>query len=171
MSNIKSLFPDDHKITKIIEKISAVADSENIKTYLVGGVLRDRLLGRETEDIDITVIGSGIEFAEKLAGHLNIKKVIKYEKFGTAMIPYGDYTIEVATARSEQYDDDSRKPEVEAGSLEEDLSRRDFTINALAMPLNSDRIYELIDFYNGLQDLNNGIIKTPLEPQETFSED
>lgn len=171
MSKIKSLFPEANKITKIIEQISKAADTTGTETYLVGGVIRDRLLGRETNDIDITVVGSGIDFADKLAQFMKIEKVVKYEKFGTAMIPYGDYTIEVATARSEKYDDDSRKPEVEAGSLEEDLKRRDFTINALAMPLNSERIYELIDFYNGLQDLSNGVIKTPLEPEETFSED
>ena len=171
MSSIKALFPEEDKLTKIIKRISVVADRTEIETYLVGGVIRDRIMGRETNDIDIAVVGNGIDFAVQLANEIGLNKVVKYEKFGTAMIPYHNYTIEVATARSEEYEDDSRKPEVEAGSLEEDLKRRDFTINALAMPLNSDRIFELIDFYNGLQDLNNGIIKTPLEPQETFSED
>lgn len=171
MSSIKALFPDEDKLTKIIKRISVVADRTEIETYLVGGVIRDRIMGRETNDIDIAVVGNGIDFAVQLADEIGLNKVVKYEKFGTAMIPYHNYTIEVATARSEEYEDDSRKPEVEAGSLEEDLKRRDFTINALAMPLNSDRIFELIDFYDGLQDLNNGIIKTPLEPQQTFSED
>ncbi|MCF7885466.1 MAG: CCA tRNA nucleotidyltransferase [Candidatus Marinimicrobia bacterium] len=171
MSDIKSLFPENDQITKIITKISKIADKTKTETYLVGGVIRDRLLGRDTTDIDITVIGSGIEFAEQLAAHLDIKRVVKYEKFGTALLPYNNFTIEVATARSEKYEDDSRKPEVEIGNLEDDLKRRDFTINALAMPLNSGNMYQLIDFYNGLQDLNNGIIKTPLDPIETFSED
>jgi len=171
MSNIKSLFPEKDELTGIIQRISTVADQTGTETYLVGGVIRDRLLGREIEDVDITVVGDGIEFAEKLAQSMQIERVVKYEKFGTAMIPYKNYSIEVATARSERYEEDSRKPDVAAGSLEEDLKRRDFTINALAMPLNGDKIYELVDFYNGLQDLNNGVIKTPLDPLETFSED
>ncbi len=171
MAFLELLFPNEEQLSKILYKISRVAERTETKTYLVGGVIRDRIMGHQTKDIDITVIGNGIEFAKEIAYSFRLKKVIEYPKFGTAMIPYKDYNIEVATARTEIYKSDSRKPQINKGNLKDDLSRRDFTINGLAMSLNPDTMFELSDYHEGLRDLDAGIIRTPLEPETTFSED
>ena len=171
MTKIKSLLKDRDKLHNLVQSISEVVQETGLEAYLVGGVVRDLFLDRATKDIDIAVHGDGIEFAEQLAAHLKKGRVVKYEEFGTAMVPINGFTIEVATARSEQYGADSRKPEVKKGNMEDDMKRRDFTINALAMSLNPDNIYELIDVFNGMQDLKKGLIRTPLDPIETFSED
>lgn len=171
MAFLELLFPDDDPITKILMRIGKIAERNKMPVYLVGGAIRDRILGHTTKDIDITVVGNGIEFARAVAHSLRLKKVLEYPRFGTAMIHYRDIIIEVTTARSEQYTDNSRKPSVNQGSLYEDLARRDFTINALAMSLNTDNFYELFDYFQGLHDLNAGIIRTPLDPLITFSED
>ena len=171
MAFLELLFPPDDPITKILLRISKVADRNNIRCHLVGGAIRDRILGHETKDIDITVVGDGIAFARKLAHSFRLKRVLEYPRFGTAMIPYHDIIIEVASARSEKYADNSRKPMVMEGSLYEDLARRDFTINALAMSLNQENLFELADHFQGLHDLDAGTIRTPLDPVTTFSED
>lgn len=171
MAFLELLFPDDDPITKILMRIGKIAERNKTPVYLVGGAIRDRILGHTTKDIDLTVVGDGIEFARAVAHSLRLKKVLEYPRFGTAMIHYRDIIIEVATARSEQYTDNSRKPNVSRGSLYEDLARRDFTINALAMSLNTENFYELFDYFQGLHDLNAGIIRTPLDPLITFSED
>jgi len=171
MAFLELLFPPDDPITKILLRIAKIADRNNVDAYLVGGAIRDRILGHETKDIDITVVGNGIEFAKAIAHSFRLKKVLEYPRFGTAMVPYHDIIIEVATARSEQYENNSRKPKVTEGNLYDDLSRRDFTINALAMSLNEKSLYELSDYFQGLHDLDAGIIRTPLDPVTTFSED
>jgi len=171
MAFLELLFPSEDPITKILHRIAKIADRDQIKTYLVGGVIRDRILGHQTKDIDITVIGNGIEFAKAIAHSFRLKKVLEYPRFGTAMVPYHDIVIEVATARSEEYENNSRKPKVAEGNLHKDLSRRDFTINALAMSLNEDSLFQLTDYFEGLKDLDAGIIRTPLDPVITFSED
>jgi putative nucleotidyltransferase with HDIG domain len=171
MAFLELLFPSQDPITKILQRITKIADHKQIKAYLVGGVIRDRILGHQTNDIDITVIGNGIEFAKAIAHSFRLKKVLEYPRFGTAMVPYHDIVIEVATARSEKYENNSRKPSVRKANLYEDLSRRDFTVNALAMSLNEDSFFQLTDYFEGLKDLDTGIIRTPLDPMVTFSED
>jgi poly(A) polymerase len=155
---------------KIIKKISGIAKEANINAYLVGGYVRDLILKREDNDIDITVIGDGINFSELVAKKFDTKPSAIYKKFGTALIEIDNLKIEFASARKESYQKNSRKPKVEFSTLEDDLSRRDFTINTLAVSLNGDK-YEVIDSFNGLSDLKNGIIKTPLEPEKTFDDD
>ncbi len=159
---------------QIFKTITAVLDSEGTRGYAIGGYIRDKLLGFGTagKDIDILVIGDGIDIARKVArASGRNRKVTIFRTFGTAMFRHGDVEIEFVGARKESYRRDSRKPVVEAGTLEDDQNRRDFTINALAVSLNSDTYGELIDPFNGVDDLKNGIIKTPLEPGTTFSDD
>lgn len=171
MAFLRYLFPEEDRLTKIIKRIGKIADQSGVEVYLVGGVIRDKFLGRPTKDIDITVIGNGIDFAHRIAHSFRLKRVIEYKEFGTASIPYRGINIEVATARSEVYKSESRKPIVFESNLQEDLARRDFTINTLAMPLNEEKIFTLIDYFGGLRDLNSGLIRTPLDPVTTFSED
>ena len=142
------------------------------QTYVIGGYVRDILLKRESHDIDIVTVGSGIALAKKVASKINGKKDVKfYGHFGTAMINVGGHEIEFVGARKESYSPDSRKPVCENGTLEDDQNRRDFTINALAISLNEDTFGELIDPFNGLQDLEDKIIRTPLDPDVTYSDD
>ena len=171
MAFLRYLFPEEDRLTKIVKRIGKIADQCGLEVYLVGGVIRDKFLGRPTKDIDIAVVGDAIEFAHKIAYSFRLKRVVEYREFGTASIPYRGINIEVATARSEVYRPDSRKPIVFESDLHGDLARRDFTINTLAMPLNEDRIFTLIDPFGGLRDLNSGLIRTPLDPVTTFSED
>lgn len=159
---------------EIFEKVSGVLDAENIEGYVIGGFVRDCLLGRENlrKDIDIVVTGSGIDFARKVAESLGRGiKVTVYKSFGTAMFRYGDYDIEFVGARKESYNRDSRKPVVEDGTLEDDQKRRDFTINALAVGLNKSRWGIVVDPFGGLEDLKNKVIRTPLDPDKTFDDD
>lgn len=142
------------------------------QTYVIGGYVRDILLKRESHDIDIVTVGSGIALAKKVASKINGKKEVKfYGHFGTAMINVGGHEIEFVGARKESYSPDSRKPVCENGTLEDDQNRRDFTINALAISLNDDTFGELVDPFNGLQDLEDKIIRTPLDPDVTYSDD
>jgi poly(A) polymerase len=146
----------------------------NYPVYLVGGYVRDRLLSRKTvsKDIDVVCVGDGIEFAETLASKLIPRPhVVVYKRFGTAMIKHKDLIIEFVGARKESYQLTSRNPAVEKGSLEDDQNRRDFTINALAVSLNEDDFGQIIDPFNGLAHLEEKMIKTPLEPDKTFSDD
>ncbi len=157
---------------KIFELIGDSARELGYPTYVVGGYVRDRLLDRPSKDMDIVCVGSGIKLAEQLAGKLKpIPRLVVYRRFGTAMIKHKDLEIEFVGARKESYRADSRKPAVESGSLEDDQNRRDFTINALAVSLNKDDFGCLVDPFEGLIDLERKIIKTPLEPGQTFSDD
>ncbi len=157
---------------KIFELVGQCARELGVPAYVIGGYVRDRLLGRSTKDIDIVCVGDGIRLAETLASKLYpIPKIVVFRRFGTAMLRYEGIEIEFVGARRESYRDDSRKPEVEQGTLEDDQNRRDFTINALAVSLNEDRFGLIVDPFGGLAHLEQKIIKTPLEPGKTFSDD
>jgi poly(A) polymerase len=159
---------------KIFESLSGVFASENVRAYVIGGWVRDCILGRDhpEKDIDIVVIGSGIEIAEKAARKISPGiNVSVFKNFGTAMFRYNEYEVEFVGARKESYNRGSRKPVVENGTLEDDLKRRDFTINAMAISLNKDTYGEFLDPFGGMEDLKNKIIKTPLDPDKTFSDD
>jgi poly(A) polymerase len=159
---------------KIFGILSSVVTSENVQAYVIGGWVRDCLLKREhpDKDIDIVVIGSGIDIAKKAARaiHSGIK-VSVFKNFGTAMFRNNDYEIEFVGARKESYDRNSRKPFVEEGTLEDDQRRRDFTINTLAISLNKETFGEFLDPFGGIDDLKKKIIRTPLDPDKTFSDD
>jgi poly(A) polymerase len=157
---------------KLFEIISETADQLNQETYVIGGYVRDLFLKRPSKDIDIVTLGSGIKLAEHVAGNLVPKpKVTVFKNFGTAQLRYRDFDVEFVGARKESYRSDSRKPAVEDGSIEDDQNRRDFTINALALGLNQHNFEKLTDPFNGLEDLKSGIIRTPLDPSVTFSDD
>lgn len=158
-----------HPIFKII---SECASEMNIPAYVIGGWVRDLLLNRPCKDIDIVAIGSGIDLAQKVAKKLGNKYHVNvYKNFGTAQIVYEDYDIEFVGARKESYRSESRKPIVENGTLEDDQNRRDFTINALAISLSESNYGELLDPFKGIDDMKAGIIRTPLDPDITFSDD
>ena len=157
---------------KVFGVVAQVAAETGVKAYVVGGYVRDIFLKRPSKDVDFTVIGDGIDFAQAVAKKLGDNSDVHvFKNFGTAMIKNEDWDIEFVGARKESYQSESRKPLVSPGSFEDDLSRRDFTINTLAISMNADDYGQLIDFYNGMQDLNDGIIKTPLAPGITFSDD
>lgn len=157
---------------KIFELIKESAIELGFPTYVVGGYVRDRLLARESKDMDIVCVGSGIELAQQLSSKLRpIPRLTIFKRFGTAMIKHKDLEIEFVGARKESYRQDSRKPAVENGNLEDDQNRRDFTINALAVSLNEENFGEIIDPFNGLHHLELKTIKTPLDPGKTFSDD
>ncbi len=155
----------------IILKISDIAFSENKVVYAVGGYVRDLILGRERNDLDILVLGNGVEFAKQVAKSLNIQNVNYFKNFGTAHFDYSGMNIEFVGARKESYDRNTRKPVVEDGTFEDDISRRDFTINTLALSLNKDDFGKLIDIYDGLSDIEKKLVKTPLDPLKTFDDD
>ena len=144
----------------------------NAEAFVVGGYVRDIFLKRESKDIDVVVTGSGIDLAKKVAHHLPDRVHVSYFKnFGTAMIKYDDLEVEFVGARKESYSKDSRKPIVESGTLEDDQLRRDFTINAMAIHLTENNFGELVDPFNGIQDLHDRRIRTPQDPDITFSDD
>ena len=155
---------------KIFSIISEEAAASGVRAFVIGGYVRDCFLKRKSKDIDIVVEGSGIELAEKVAARLNVS-VSVFRNFGTAMLRWRDTEIEFVGARKESYRADSRKPIVENGTLEDDQKRRDFTINALAFSLQSDDFGALIDPFGGIADLDKGIIRTPLDPDTTYSDD
>jgi poly(A) polymerase len=156
-----------HPVFSVISKLAAEQD---VQVYAIGGYVRDIFLNRPSKDIDIVILGNGIAFAEAVAAKLNVK-VSVFKNFGTAMLRYQDIEVEFVGARKESYRSDSRKPIVENGTLEDDQKRRDFTINALAIALHSSQFGELIDPFGGIADLEQKLIRTPLNPVETFSDD
>ena len=161
------LSPDIFKI------ISDSADELGLESFIVGGFVRDLILNRSIKkDIDIMCIGSGIDLAKAVQKKINSKiKINIFKRYGTAMINYGDYQVEFVGSRKESYSEDSRNPSVESGSFMDDMLRRDFTINTLAIILNKDKFGELIDTFGGIKDLEKKIIVTPSEPNKTFSDD
>ena len=162
-------FDLSHPVFKII---SEAASDLNYDTYAVGGFVRDQLLVRTCKDIDFVCVGSGIDLAQKAAERIDRNLHVSYFKnFGTAQFRWNDLDLEFVGARKESYDRSSRKPVVEDGTLEDDQNRRDFTINALAISLNKNSFGELVDPFNGVQDLENKLIRTPLDPDITFSDD
>ena len=162
MSNIINLLDTSKIEFKIFQAVKSVASNLNCEAYAIGGYVRDSILGVETNetypDIDITVKGDYIIFAEHLAKELDIKTIVPFENFKTARLVHEDYQIEIAETRKESYVEDSRKPIVESTTLEEDLLRRDFTINALAIKLNKKDFGKLIDPFNGKQDIIEQVI-------------
>jgi len=156
-----------HPLFSIVSSIAAV---QNVQAYVIGGFVRDLLLNRPSKDIDIVIIGNGIEFAEKVAQKLKVKLSV-FKNFGTAMLRYKDIEVEFVGARKESYRAHSRKPIVENGTLDDDQKRRDFTVNALAIALHPDQFGELLDPFDGVKDLDQKLIRTPLDPVETFSDD
>lgn len=157
---------------EIFHKISNAADKLGLECYVVGGYVRDIFLERPTNDIDVVVVGSGIQVASELKQMLGRKAHLSvFRNFGTAQVKWHDIEVEFVGARRESYNRDSRKPIVEDGTLEDDQNRRDFTINAMAVCLNADRFGELVDPFYGIEDLEDGIIRTPLDPDITFSDD
>ena len=151
--------------------IGEQADRLGVSAYVVGGYVRDRLLGKEGKDVDIVVLGDGGTIARQIASALGWKEPVVFEKFGTAMCSVGDVRIEFVGARSESYADSSRKPSVKPATLDEDLLRRDFTVNAMAVSLNAARRGTLIDTLGGREDLAAGLLRTPRDPQVTFKDD
>ena len=157
----------------VFQVFIACVSETKIESYVVGGFVRDHLLGRKSgSDIDIVSVGSGIDLAKFVQRKLpGARPVQVFKSYGTAMVQWNDITLEFVGARKESYSEESRNPEVTSGSLEDDQNRRDFTINALAISLNDNNTGELIDPFNGVEDLKNGIIKTPLDPSITYSDD
>ena len=174
MTLIKDIINQNKRLAKISKVISELSDEIQINAFLVGGCVRDLMLNPSAEsiDVDIMVEGDGIDFAEKLAKKINVPKIVPFKKFATAKIPYNEYEIEVASARLEKYDESSRSPsEVVMSNIEDDLLRRDFTVNAMAVSLNKENFGEFFDPFNGMGDLSNNILRTPLDSDVTFSDD
>ena len=162
---------DDLKLP-VFRQIGETADEMNREVYVVGGYVRDIFLNRPSSDLDFVTVGSGIELAERVAERLKRKKALNiYANYGTAQVKTGDLELEFVGARRESYHRESRNPIVEDGTLDDDQKRRDFTINAMAICLNKDRFGELVDPFNGILDLHKKIIRTPLDPDVTFSDD
>lgn len=157
-----------HPVFKVA---SQIVTEQNLEAYVIGGFVRDLILERPSKDIDIVVIGNGLNLAKDCAAMLRVKKVSVFERFGTAQFKYKDLDVEFVGARKESYRSDSRKPTVEDGSLQDDQNRRDFSINALAISLHQDNFGELIDPFGGILDIENRVIRTPLEPAKTYSDD
>lgn len=156
----------------LLQKIAAAGEALQMPCYLVGGFVRDKILGRPTKDLDVVCLGDGIALAHQVAQYLNPKPAVNFFKnFGTAQLVSDGTEIEFVGARKESYRSDSRKPEVTPGTLQDDQNRRDFTINAMAISLNKDDFGQLVDPFNGMADLAAGRIVTPLAPLETFSDD
>jgi len=154
----------------VLLRIAALADEKGASVYVVGGYVRDALMQRERTDVDITVVGDAIAFAEKVAALFRSKAVV-YERFGTAMVPIGDTHVEFVGTRREEYEADSRKPTVTIGTLEDDLRRRDFTVNAMAASLGATSLGEVVDMFGGKADVQARVLRTPLDPIVTMTDD
>lgn len=163
-------FMKHHLEYPIFRKLGALAEKTGTEIYVIGGYVRDLFLKRPSKDIDILVLGNGIDFAEKAAESLKVQ-VNVFKNFGTAMLRFGELEVEFVGARKESYRANSRKPVIENGTLDDDQKRRDFTINAMALSLNKSSFGELLDPFQGITDLENKLIRTPLSPGETFSDD
>ena len=155
----------------LLKQIGEIADRQAAEVYVVGGIVRDALLSRPLGELDVVVVGDGIAFAQAVAKALKTEPPAVYRNFGTAMLQHAGCKLEFVGARRESYQSDSRKPAVAPADLHADLSRRDFTINALAMALNELKFGELMDPFHGREDLQNGLLRTPLDPEITFSDD
>ena len=174
MTLIKDIINQNKRLSNISKIISDLSREIQIDAYLVGGCVRDLMLNpsKDAIDVDIMVEGDGIAFAKILAKKINVPKIVPFKKFATAKIPFKEFEIEVASARLEKYDKSSRSPsEVTLSNIQDDLLRRDFTVNAMAVSLNEQNFGEFFDPFNGMEDLNNKILKTPLDPDTTFSDD
>lgn len=172
MANIKDLILPHQKAASLLRIAGHLGQETHTDVYVVGGIVRDIFLQQPLTEIDLMVIGDGIAFARTLADRLGVKKIVPFQQFGTAKIPLPEMEIEVASARTESYDPDSRKPtEVHTTDLEGDLVRRDFTINAMAVNLLPDQFGELHDPYSGIADLNARQLVTPMDPDDIFAED
>ncbi|HTP13462.1 MAG TPA: HD domain-containing protein [Bacteroidota bacterium] len=165
--DLQNLTVDD----PILRQIGAAADESGIQVFVVGGYVRDLILGTEVKDIDIVVLGPGVEFAKGMAARWKRSNLVVYERFGTAMLQLDDRKVEFVGARKESYTRDSRKPAVDEGTLSEDLLRRDFTMNAIAVSLNRERQGQVHDPLGGQRDLQRRLIRTPLDPEKTFDDD
>ncbi|PVX52265.1 poly(A) polymerase [Balneicella halophila] len=157
--------------SNLFRRLSEIVTEGDWEAYVVGGFVRDLFLGRASKDVDIVVVGSGIAFAKEVARKLELKSPTVFKNFGTAMLRFDGWELEFVGARKESYERNSRKPIVEDGTLEDDQNRRDFTINALALSLHKESFGELLDSFGGVEDLKSRIIKTPLDPKITFSDD
>ena len=163
-------------IPELLYHIGDFADRDGMGCYLVGGYVRDMLMQRTCTDIDIMIIGDPVPFAKNVHDELHGRNFVLFERFRTAQLELSDpvqgtFKVELVGARKESYNADSRKPVTLIGTLEDDLSRRDFTINALALVLNNEGRNQIIDLFNGIEDIRAGILRTPLNPEQTFSDD
>ena len=173
MSAIKQSISFKEKLERysFLNVVTEVSEQTKTKVFLVGGFVRDIILNRETKEADFLVLGDGIQFANNLAEALGIKSVSVYKNFGTAHFTFDNFNLEFVGARKESYGKGSRKPAVTSGTFKDDISRRDFTINTLAVSMNKDNFGELVDEFDGLNDIKDKIIKTPINPQITFDDD
>lgn len=171
MNKIGDIIVENLPELKLLKQIGKLADEQKIDVYLVGGAVRDFILGKSNFDMDIVVVSDGIKFAKELQHELKSDSFVAWEQFGTAELGFPKLKLEVATARSEEYVKHSRKPSVKASDINSDLKRRDFTINAMAISLNSKSFGNLLDPFNGKGDIEKKILKTPLNPNETLNED
>ena len=155
----------------LLRRIGALADRTGRRVYVVGGYVRDSILGREDQDIDIVVMGDGIAFAREFAEEIGAPTVVPFERFGTAAVPLSGGKVEFVGARRERYTADSRNPDVTAGTMDDDLRRRDFTVNAIAASINGDSYGTLLDPFGGRADIAARLLRTPLDPEQTFEDD
>ncbi|MCB0755058.1 MAG: HD domain-containing protein, partial [Flavobacteriales bacterium] len=162
---------EQHISHPVFKLVSEAAEELGVESYVIGGYVRDCVLGRDTKDIDIVSTGKGIELAQAVAKRLGGSKISIFKRFGTAMINHKDLEVEFVGARKESYSEDSRKPAVEDGTIKDDQDRRDFTINAMAISLNANSWGQLVDPFDGIGDLKKKILRTPLEPAKTYSDD
>ena len=171
MTSIATILNSNQNHSKILKLAGEIGAKIDMPAYVVGGYVRDLLLSNESKDIDIMVEGDAIKFAHQFASKLKVDTVVEFPEFSTALIPYADIEIEVASARKESYRDKSRKPKVENCSLEEDLSRRDFTVNSMAASLMDENYGDIYDPHGGIRDLQRKLLITPLNPEATFKDD
>ncbi len=169
--DIDHLFSGQERLIHCLHIIGQEGEKADYETYIVGGIVRDAFMGKTITDLDVVVIGDAVAFAERIAKRLKAGPVVKFEQFGTAMIPHEPFRIEIVTARKEVYQKESRKPDVTFTDLTEDLRRRDFTINAMAIDIRPKQYGDFYDPFNGIRDLKVEVLRTPLEPEETFYDD